>query len=70
MRQEKDLGDNLNTINNPSTNLKTDPISSDKSMRTLAVSVYNPNLLDQNGGDAVNKGPDVWVQKWVDYSTK
>jgi len=76
MRQEKDLGDNLNlnsNMNNLNTNnLKTvEPTgNSDKGMRTLAVSVYNPNLLDQNGGEAVNKGPDVWVQKWVDYSTK
>lgn len=42
----------------------------DKGMRTLAMSVYNPNFLDYNGGDAVNKGPDVWVRKWVDYSSK
>ena len=42
----------------------------DKGMRTLAVSVYNPQLLDLNGGEAVDKGPDIWVMKWVDYSTK
>lgn len=42
----------------------------DKGMRTLAMSVYNPNMLDSNGGEAVNKGPDVWVRKWVDYSSK
>jgi len=39
-------------------------------MRTLAMSVYNPTYLELNGGEAVNKGPEVWVRKWVDYSTK
>jgi len=38
----------------------------DKGMRTLAMSVYNPNFLEFNGGEAVSKGPDVWVRKWVD----
>lgn len=42
----------------------------EKGMRTLAMSIYNPNLLDFNGGEAVSKGPDVWVRKWVDYSSK
>lgn len=42
----------------------------DKGMRTLAVSVYNPALMDLNGGEAVDLGPDIWVMKWVDYSTK
>lgn len=37
-----------------------------KGMRTLAMSVQNPNFLDFNGGEAVGKGPDVWVRKWVD----
>jgi len=26
--------------------------------------------MDLNGGEAVDKGPDIWVMKWVDYSTK
>lgn len=42
----------------------------EKGMRTLAVSVYNPALVDLNGGEAVDLGPDIWVMKWVDYSTK
>lgn len=33
-------------------------------------SVYNPLLKDGKGGSAVEKGPDVWVKKWVDYSSK
>lgn len=45
-------------------------VKDEKGIRTLAMSVYNPNMLDMNGGEAVNKGPDVWVRKWVDYSSK
>lgn len=33
-------------------------------------SVYDPNVKDGRGGSAVEKGPDVWVRKWVDYSSK
>jgi hypothetical protein len=40
--------------------------SKEKGMRTLAMSVYNPKNIDGRGGEAVEKGPEVWVRKWVD----
>lgn len=64
---------NLGSANQPNTlreSNNADKDKKDKGMRTLAVSVYNPALLDLNGGEAVDKGPDIWVMKWVDYSTK
>jgi hypothetical protein len=64
---------NLGSANQPNTlreSVNADKDKKDKGMRTLAVSVYNPTLLDLNGGEAVDKGPDIWVMKWVDYSTK
>jgi polo-like kinase 1 len=63
---------NLNNPNQPNTLRESDKDKDkkDKGMRTLAVSVYNPALMDLNGGEAVDKGPDIWVMKWVDYSTK
>jgi len=82
----EDKKENLNLDNRPFTvrqdrqdRQDLEPVISDqikegpkdeKSLRTLAMSVYNPLLLDNNGGDAVDKGPDVWVHKWVDYSSK
>lgn len=57
-------------INQIPTTLVVDDKDKDKGMRTLSMSVYNPNLLDFNGGESVSKGPDVWVRKWVDYSSK
>jgi hypothetical protein len=59
---------NLNNPNQPNTLRESDKDKDkkDKGMRTLAVSVYNPALMDLNGGEAVDKGPDIWVMKWVD----
>jgi len=60
---------NLGSANQPNTlreSVNADKDKKDKGMRTLAVSVYNPTLLDLNGGEAVDKGPDIWVMKWVD----
>lgn len=42
----------------------------DKNIKSTFHSVYNPALKDGKGGSAVEKGPDVWVKKWVDYSSK
>lgn len=64
---------NLGGDNKPNTQRESvdkEKDKKDKGMRTLAVSVQNPNLMDLNGGEAVDKGPDIWVMKWVDYSTK
>lgn len=57
-------------MRDPKEDEKKENKDKEKGMRTLAMSVYNPNFLDFNGGEAVNKGPDVWVRKWVDYSSK
>jgi len=37
-----------------------------KQVKSSAHSVYDPNLKEGKGGPAVEKGPDVWVRKWVD----
>lgn len=42
----------------------------ERQLRTLAVSVFDPNKIDGTGGEARDKAPDVWVKKWVDYSSK
>jgi len=51
-------------------NKDDDEKQKERQLRTLAVSVYDPLKLDGSGGDAKDKAPDVWVRKWVDYSSK
>lgn len=70
MVDELNLGGGDNKPNTQRDSSDKDKDKKDKGMRTLAVSVYNPALMDLNGGEAVDKGPDIWVMKWVDYSTK
>jgi len=51
-------------------NIEDDDKQKERQLRTLAVSVYDPLKIEGNGGDAKDKAPDVWVRKWVDYSSK
>jgi len=58
------------TTRNNDNNNEDDEKQKERQLRTLAVSVYDPLKLDGSGGDAKDKAPDVWVRKWVDYSSK
>lgn len=35
-------------------------------VKSTASSSYNPNIKEGRGGIACDKGPEVWVKRWVD----
>lgn len=39
-------------------------------VKSTSCSSYNPEIKDGRGGNASERGPEIWVKKWVDYSSK
>lgn len=56
--------------NNKNPGLSKNTISSRPAVKSTASSSYNPNIKEGRGGTACDKGPEVWVKRWVDYSSK
>lgn len=42
------------------------PNNNKPAVKSTSCSSYNPELKDGRGGNASERGPEIWVKKWVD----
>jgi len=64
------IGNNAPVKKDSLTTLKTSSNNDDKKSKTSTVSAYNPSSKTGSSSNSTTNGPDIWVKKWVDYSSK